>query len=70
MTDFTVSALQSPQRRTDADSENGRDLSQGISLNFFQEKHVAVSLGQFEGSQDRTLEGAGSLQSRRRSAGV
>jgi hypothetical protein len=45
MTDFTVSALQSPKRRVDADSENSRDLSQVISLNFFEEKHVAISFG-------------------------
>ena len=51
VTDFTAGALQAHQRRIDADSEHGRDLRQRVSLNIFQEKHVAVSLGQPEGTQ-------------------
>jgi hypothetical protein len=56
VTDFTAGALPSHPRCVDADSEKGRDLRQGVSLDFFQQKYLSMSLGQFKGSQDRALE--------------
>lgn len=56
MPDFTAGALPPQPRGGDADSEEGRDLSQGVSLNLFQQKHFAMSLGQLKGSEDRALE--------------
>jgi len=58
VTDFAARALPPRQRRVDADSKNGRDLHQRVSLNFFQQKHVAVALPQSEGAKDQALESA------------
>jgi hypothetical protein len=55
-TDFTAGALPSHPRCVDADSEKGRDLRQGVPLDFFQQKYLSMSLWQFKGSQDRALE--------------
>ena len=63
VTDFPAGALQPHQCRIDADSEYGRDLRQRVSLNFFQQKHVAVSLGQSEGTQQGELKSARLFQS-------
>src|ERR1700740_2993558 len=64
VTDFAARALPPRQRRVDADSENGRDLHQRVSLNFFQQKHVAVALPQPEGAKDQALESARRVRSR------
>lgn len=66
VTDFIASNFQACRCRVDADSENGRDLRQRISLNFLQEKHVTVSLGEPEGSQNGALESAWAVESRHR----
>jgi hypothetical protein len=63
VTDFTAGGFPPRQRCIDADSENGRDLCQRMPLNFLQQKHVAISLGQFEGSQYGALESAGLVHS-------
>ena len=60
--DFTAGALPSHPRCVDADPEKGRDLRQGVSLNLFQQKDLAMSLGQLKGSEDRALESPGPLQ--------
>ena len=70
MTDFTASDFQACQSRIDADSENGCDLRERISLNFFQEKYVPVSLRKFEGSQDRALECARDSQAQAQVSGL
>ena len=54
--DFTAGALPPQPRRGYADSEKGRDLRQGVSLNLLQQKYLSMSLGQLKGSQDRALE--------------
>jgi hypothetical protein len=61
--DLTAGAIQSHPRRIDADSEYGRDFCKSVSLNVSQQKHLAMSLGQFQSSQDRALKGSGLLQS-------
>jgi hypothetical protein len=61
--DFTAGAFPSHPRCIDADSEKGRDLRQGVSLNLFQQKHLSMSPGQLKGSEDRALKGAWSVQS-------
>ncbi len=66
VTDFMASNFQACRCRVDADSENGRNLRQRISLNFFQEKYVTVSLGKPEGSQNGALESAWAIESRHR----
>jgi len=58
MTDFAARAFPASQRRIDADSENVRDLRERVSLNLFQQKHVAFSLTQLESPEDRRLERA------------
>jgi hypothetical protein len=63
MPDFTAGALPPQPRCVDADSEKGRDLGQGVSLNLFQQKHLSMSLGQLKGSEDRALESSWTLQS-------
>ena len=62
-TDFTAGALPSHPRCVDADSEKGRDLRQGVSLDFFQEKDLSMSLGQLKRPEDRALEHTWPLQS-------
>lgn len=63
MTNFAVGPSQANDRLVDADSESRCDLGQRVSLNFFQEKYIAVGLAQSEGSQDRALESSWTLQS-------
>lgn len=63
MTDFTAGALPSHPRRVDADSEKGRDLCQGMSLDLFQQKDLPMSLGQLKRPEDRALERPWPLQS-------
>lgn len=63
MPDFAAGALQAHHHRVGADSEYGRDLREAVSLNFFQQKHIPVSLGQFEGSEYQALESSGAFQS-------
>jgi hypothetical protein len=62
VTDFTAGALPSHPRGVDADSEKGRDLRQGVSLNLFQQKDVPMSLGQLKRPEDRALEHTWPLQ--------
>ena len=56
-------ALQSHPRCIDGNSENGRDLSQAVSLNISQEKHISMKLRQLKGPQYRALEGPWPLPS-------
>jgi hypothetical protein len=63
VTNGAARALQSHPRCIDGNSENGRDLSQAVSLNIFQEKHISMKSRQLKGSQYRALKGPWPLQS-------
>jgi len=62
VTDFTAGTFPSHPHCVDADSEKGRDLTQGMSLNLLQQKYLSMSLGQLKCSEDRALESPWPLQ--------
>jgi hypothetical protein len=61
--DLTAGAFQPHPCCLDADSENGRDLHQGVSLNILQQKHLPMILGQLEGPEDGALKGPWPVES-------
>src|SRR6516165_7284382 len=61
--DLTAGTFQPHPCCLDADSENGRDLLQGVPWNIFQQKHLPIMLAQPEGSENGALKSPWPIES-------